>query len=324
MAMTADPVLPYANERTRELRCRAMQSHFERKLGPRLKIPLNLFRGPHGNINRQSQSPIFTLPPEMLSAIYNAVNHLPSQVMLGLTCKRFASVAMTVNFTTTNTQIHSASAAAVPSSSSSSSSSTTIIQNPSPPSPGLSTLAELLLLLKALNRPSHQSLKVCSHCLTFRPASPAYWRSIAGYERNDFWVRITKVDATFSAPLASGMAAAAVVQQNWARTTHDICPACHAACESLGTTTTGGCVGCEALDAVAVARGKIERRRMMMDRLCGVESLGSGVRSRNGTLAYGESLEGGSGARSGIEGSTGPAGRAWWRGGWLGGLLFRS
>jgi hypothetical protein len=74
---------------------------------------------------------------------------------------------------------------------------------------------------------------------------------------------------------------------------------------------------------VAVARGKIERRRMM-EGLYGAESLGSGVRSRDGTLVCGESLEGGSGARSGIEGSTGSAGRAWWRGGWLGGLLFRS
>jgi len=84
-------------------------------------------------------------------------------------------------------------------------------------------------LMSSLRPWMPKNLRLCGHCLTYRPFEPEYWQSVVGFQRNDFWIQ--KHGWEFK-------------NASWRKQIHDICPACNIAC-SLSDSVD--CDGCRAL-----------------------------------------------------------------------------
>ena len=144
------------------------------------------------------------LPFEILMEVFNHLDHAPSQVLLALSCRRLAEVAKCVPLTLSLTSARYAGF--LP-----------------------RTVFDVPDLMHQLRPWMPDSLRLCGHCLTYRPSTADYWKSVPGFERNDFWIQ--KIGWVFK-------------DARWWKQTHDICPACHGSC-SLSDYVD--CDGCRAL-----------------------------------------------------------------------------
>lgn len=136
--------------------------------------------------------------------VYESLEHAPSQVSLALTCKQMALLASDTNLTRTHI---------------------------SPKYAGLlpKEVFDVPDLMKQLVSWMPESLRLCDHCLTMRPADREYWASVEECAGSSFWV--TKVGWQFG-------------NASWHKQMHNICPACHITC-SLSDYVD--CDGCRAL-----------------------------------------------------------------------------
>lgn len=179
-----------------------------------------------GTTNREPISTgLLTLPPEVLLHIYSSITHSPSQISWALTCKHLSRLASRSNLNLSTASPRYAGFLPV----------------------SVFDVPDLMVYLKPW-MPSH--LRLCGHCLTYRPFSAEYWQKVPGHERNDFWVSImlclgltSPACYATSYPLSSFEVEARsnVIRQiqktgwifkdaGWRKQTHDICPACHDAC----------------------------------------------------------------------------------------------
>ena len=106
------------------------------------------------------------LPGEVILDIFDSVGHAPSQISFALTCKRLASLAGSIDLARTVTSAKYAGFLPV----------------------GVFDIPDLMASLRLWNP---ASLRLCGHCLTFRPCSAEYWQGKKGFERNDFWIQKT-------------------------------------------------------------------------------------------------------------------------------------
>ena len=104
------------------------------------------------------------LPGEVLMEIFESISHAPSQIAFALTCKRVAALARSIDLARTLTSAKYAGFLPV----------------------GVFDIPDLMASLRSWNP---ASLRLCGHCLTFRPSSAEYWQGKKGYERNDFWIQ---------------------------------------------------------------------------------------------------------------------------------------
>ena len=104
------------------------------------------------------------LPGEVLLEIFESISHAPSQIAFALTCKRVAALARSIDLARTLTSAKYAGFLPV----------------------GVFDIPDLMASLRSWNP---ASLRLCGHCLTFRPCSAEYWQGKKGYERNDFWIQ---------------------------------------------------------------------------------------------------------------------------------------
>jgi hypothetical protein len=104
------------------------------------------------------------LPGEVLLEIFESISHAPSQIAFALTCKRVAALARSIDLARTLTSAKYAGFLPV----------------------GVFDIPDLMASLRSWNP---ASLRLCGHCLTFRPGSAEYWQGKKGYERSDFWIQ---------------------------------------------------------------------------------------------------------------------------------------
>lgn len=108
-------------------------------------------------------SALLSLPPEVLLHIFDSITHAPSQIAFALTCKRTAALAQRTDLNLSLASPRYAGFLPV----------------------SVFDVPDLMVQLKAW-MPPH--LRLCGHCLTYRPFSEKFWQSVPGHERNDFWV----------------------------------------------------------------------------------------------------------------------------------------
>ena len=106
---------------------------------------------------------LLSLPPEILLHIFSEIAHSPSQIAFALTCKQVGRLASRVDLSLSLASPRYAGFLPV----------------------SVFDVPDLMSYLKPW-MPSH--LRLCGHCLTYRPSSPEYWRKVPGHDRNDFWV----------------------------------------------------------------------------------------------------------------------------------------
>jgi hypothetical protein len=124
------------------------------------------------------------LPYEILLTIISYISHSPSQISLALTCKRLSGLVSTVDLALSTTSAQYAGF--LP---------RTVFDVPF-----------LMAALKSwswIRSPSDQArLRLCNHCLTFRPGYCArsddegvglkgYWDTVEGCEISNFWIQKT-------------------------------------------------------------------------------------------------------------------------------------
>jgi hypothetical protein len=107
---------------------------------------------------------LLSLPPEILLHIFIEIAHSPSQIAFALTCKQIARLASRVDLSLSLASPRYAGFLPV----------------------SVFDVPDLMNYLKPW-MPPH--LRLCGHCLTYRPSSSDYWRKVPGHDRNDFWVR---------------------------------------------------------------------------------------------------------------------------------------
>ena len=144
------------------------------------------------------------LPAEMLTLIFTTLGCAPSQISLALSCKLLAHLASTLPLSVSTTSRKYAGFLPV-------------------------AVFDVPLLMASLTTWAPTSLRLCNHCLTFRPRAQSYWNAVAGCEISNFWIQ--KTGWTFNAG-------------SWHKIVHDICPMCHGSC-SLSDYVD--CDGCRAL-----------------------------------------------------------------------------
>lgn len=144
------------------------------------------------------------LPNEVLLDVFDAIGHAPSQISLALTCRRLAYLAKSVELALTRFSARYAGFLPV-------------------------SVFDVPDLMASLHTWMPSSLRLCGHCLTYRPADATYWKTVPGFGRNDFWIQ--KIGWSFK-------------DTRWRKQTHNICPSCHWNC-SLSDYID--CDGCRAL-----------------------------------------------------------------------------
>jgi hypothetical protein len=144
---------------------------------------------------------LLNMPFEILLTIYDTVGHAPSQTALALSCKRMAAAAGHVRFALSTTSARYAGF--LPRS---------VFDVPD-------LMAQLRPWMPA-------DLRLCNHCLTYRPRHEGYWDTVAGCEVSNFWIQ--KTGWTFH-------------DAGWHKQVHDICPACHVACTLSDYSDCDGC-----------------------------------------------------------------------------------
>ena len=163
------------------LRCLAKTEDFERKLAKRFVVSDTVSRTRHARhrsvvaidaskilqadrSNADACGTLSVLPGEVLLDIFDTLGHAPSQVAFALTCKRLATLAASIDLTRTLTSPKYAGFLSV----------------------GAFDVPDLMASLRSW---SPTSIRLCGHCLTFRPSGAEYWQSKKGFERNDFWIQ---------------------------------------------------------------------------------------------------------------------------------------
>ena len=151
--------------------------------------------------DKDCESPLFSLPCEVLLDIFDSINHAPSQVALALTCKRMGLVAREGNLALSST---------------------------SPKYAGYlpKSVFDVPELMVQLSPWMPAELRLCNHCLTHRPRDSSYWATIDGCEISNFWIQ--KTGWSFS-------------NASWHKQVHDICPACHGSCTLSDYSDCDGC-----------------------------------------------------------------------------------
>ncbi len=219
-AGTGKTAIPEVLEDKIVLRCRARSDDFQRKLSINFTLsdlvcPLTCARisdhpthSPQmltANTNPQLDSLLLqNLPTEIINLLFTTLACAPSQVSLALTCKLLANLASTTRLALSTTSRKYAGFLPV-------------------------SVFDVPLLMKSLVTWVPTTLRLCNHCLTFRPRSQGYWDDVSGCEVSNFWIQ--KTGWTFSAG-------------SWHKVVHDICPSCHGSC-SLSDYVD--CDGCRAL-----------------------------------------------------------------------------
>jgi hypothetical protein len=117
------------------------------------------------NDNDRPEPPalLLTLCPEVLFHIYSSIAHSPSQISFALTCKQLSRLASRIDLSLSLASPRYAGFLPV----------------------SVFDVPDLMNHLKPW-MPSH--LRLCGHCLTYRPFLADYWHNVPGHERNDFWV----------------------------------------------------------------------------------------------------------------------------------------
>ncbi len=153
--------------------------------------------------------------------VFEAVADAPSQVALALTCKRMARMAAHMNLSRSYV---------------------------SPKYAGLlpKEVFDIPCLMKQLAPWMPDYLRLCDHCLTYRPCEADYWRTVPSCDGSTYWVH--KVGWSFS-------------DASWHKQMHNICPSCHMTC-SLSDYVD--CDGCRALGRL----GDIDWARVAGSRRC--------------------------------------------------------
>jgi hypothetical protein len=133
--------------------------------------------------------------------IYDCIAHVPSQVNFALTCKQLARIAR--NVTLNLSQTSARYAGYLP-----------------------SAVFDVPDLMSSLRLWMPKNLRLCGHYLTYRPFELEYWQSVAGFQRNDFWIQ--KHGWEFK-------------NVSWRKQIHDICPACNIACSLSDSVDCDDC-----------------------------------------------------------------------------------
>lgn len=136
------------------------------------------------SVDSQDNSILFEIPYEVLILIIQTISDSPTQVTLALTCKRLANAVSKVPLSLSATSRKYAGFLPV----------------------SVFDVPDLLTQLKPW---APQHLRLCNHCLTFRPTENAYWRRVEGCEISNFWV--TKTGWWFGGG-------------GWNKLVHNICP----------------------------------------------------------------------------------------------------
>ena len=141
------------------------------------------------------------LPSEVLLVVFDSIAHAPSQIALALTCRRMAILARTIQLKLTLISAKYAGFLPV----------------------DVFDVPDLMSTLRGWMPPY---LRLCGHCLTYRPVSAEYWQGVPGFSQNDFWIQ--KTGWTFK-------------DARWIKQTHDICPSCHWSCSMSDYVDCDGC-----------------------------------------------------------------------------------
>lgn len=200
----------------KSLRCRARSEDFERKISIRFLVPDMVGASPqlsfagspnHRQIlaaqsDRTSQeSALLRLPQEILLDIFDAIAHAPSQIGFALTCKQLAQLAQGADL---------------------------VLSVSSPKYAGFLPPAvfDVPDLMASLRSWMPANLRLCGHCLTYRPFDSNYWHGVDGFTTLDFWIQ--KIGWNFK-------------DARWWKQTHDICPLCHFSCTLSDYVPCDGC-----------------------------------------------------------------------------------
>ena len=135
------------------------------------------------------------------------IGHAPSQVSLALTCRKLAFLATSLELALSPFSARFAGFLPV-------------------------SCFDVPDLLNQLKPWMPASLRLCGHCLTYRPTDSAYWKSLPGFAKNDFWAKQTGWKFE---------------NAGWRKQTHDICPSCH---ENCRLSDYIDCDGCRALGRI--------------------------------------------------------------------------
>lgn len=152
----------------------------------------------------QAECLLLQIPCELQMQIYESIDHAPSQVAMALTCKKMSEVASHVNLSRAYTSAKLAGL--IP-----------------------KEVFDVPPLMKQLSTWMPDDLRLCDHCLTYRPCAAEYWSTVIGCEKGTFWIRKTGWE---------------FISGGWQKQMHDICPSCHLSC-SLSDYIE--CDGCRAL-----------------------------------------------------------------------------
>ena len=177
----------------------------------------------------QSASILLNLPTELIIYIYHTVSHAPTQVLLALTCKLLSSLVSTTPLTRAYT---------------------------SPKYAGLipKEVFDVPPLMRSLTTWMPTHLRLCDHCLTFRPVCNEYWTEVDGCENGGFWIQ--KVGWEF----AGG---------SWHKQMHNICPMCHLSCSLSDYVECDGCRALGRLGDIDWARVSGMQRRVEVETRAG-------------------------------------------------------
>lgn len=149
----------------------------------------------------QEQSRLLQLPYEVQLLVFDSLGHAPSQVALALTCRQLGEVARHV--TLARSQFSAKYAGKLPKES-----------------------FDIPELMQQLVSWVPKTLRLCDHCLTYRPCDPEYWKNVDSCGGTSaFWVQ--KVGWTFATV--------------WHKEMHNICPYCHVHCSLSDYVECDGC-----------------------------------------------------------------------------------
>lgn len=162
------------------------------------------------------------IPCELQMHIFETIDHAPSQVAMALTCKRMSEVASHVNLSRAYTSAKYAGL--IP-----------------------KEVFDVPPLMKQLVSWMPNDLRLCDHCLTYRPCEADYWRTVAGCESGSFWIR--KTGWEFSGG-------------SWHKQMHNICPSCHLNCSLSDYIECDGCRALGRLGDIDWARVSGMQRRV--------------------------------------------------------------
>lgn len=162
------------------------------------------------------------IPCELQIHIFEMIDHAPSQVAMALTCKRMSELACQVNLSRAYTSAKYAGL--IP-----------------------KEVFDVPPLMKQLGGWMPEYLRLCDHCLTYRPWDGEYWSTVRGCETGSFWIR--KTGWEFSGG-------------SWHKQMHNICPLCHLGCSLSDYIECDGCRALGRLGDIDWARVSGMQRRV--------------------------------------------------------------